>query len=94
MSDTCSKYRCCTCEGTGEVHNHNTKCWDCRGKGVTDHKTAESAIRSQIIPEMAKVKGLAKEQFDKDTQDLEVARLLKTMKLNDDSQKAPDAADF
>lgn len=24
---------CVTCDGTGEVHSHNPKCWDCRGQG-------------------------------------------------------------
>ena len=26
---------CDTCEGTGKVHSHNDKCWDCGGSGVT-----------------------------------------------------------
>jgi DnaJ-class molecular chaperone len=25
---------CPTCDGTGEVHSHNPKCWDCDGKKV------------------------------------------------------------
>lgn len=33
---------CPTCDGTGEVHSHNPKCWDCKGKGkITKEKELE-----------------------------------------------------
>lgn len=70
------KYKCVTCGGSGEVHSHNSKCWGCNGTGETDRQTAESAIRSQIIPELATIKWLAREPFGKSEQDSEVARLL------------------
>jgi hypothetical protein len=70
------KYRCVVCDGSGQVHNHNPKCWDCKGTGETDRQTAESTIRSQILPEIIKIKWLVREQFGKDEQDSEVARLL------------------
>lgn len=28
-----SKRKCETCQGTGKVHSHNDRCWDCRGRG-------------------------------------------------------------
>ena len=70
------KYKCVTCDGSGEVHSHNPKCWDCNGTGETDRQTAELAIRSQIIPKIAAVKCLARKPFGKVEQDIEVARLL------------------
>jgi hypothetical protein len=34
--------KCPTCDGSGEVHSHNPKCWDCDGKGrVSEKKAAE-----------------------------------------------------
>ena len=27
------KQTCMTCNGTGAVHSHNSKCWDCNGIG-------------------------------------------------------------
>lgn len=33
---------CPDCDGTGQVHSHNPKCWSCNGKGkVTKEKAKE-----------------------------------------------------
>jgi NTP pyrophosphatase (non-canonical NTP hydrolase) len=32
--------KCPTCDGTGEVHSHNPKCWDCKG-GIQRHSKPE-----------------------------------------------------
>lgn len=29
---------CKTCDGTGLVHSHNNKCWDCHGIGVVNNE--------------------------------------------------------
>lgn len=28
-----NKEKCTTCDGTGEVHSHNLRCWSCSGRG-------------------------------------------------------------
>jgi DnaJ-class molecular chaperone len=38
---------CPTCDGTGEVHSHNPKCWTCRGRGVVESDKAEDARESE-----------------------------------------------
>jgi DnaJ-class molecular chaperone len=35
---------CPTCDGTGEVHSHNPKCWECNGKGVVGWKADEMLL--------------------------------------------------
>jgi DnaJ-class molecular chaperone len=30
--------RCKECDGTGEVHSHNPRCWDCGGTGNSEYK--------------------------------------------------------
>lgn len=37
--------KCQTCRGTGEVHSHNPKCWDCDGKGMIPSKQTECEKR-------------------------------------------------
>lgn len=32
---------CPTCDGSGEVHSHNPKCWDCKGRGTVTAEKAE-----------------------------------------------------
>jgi RecJ-like exonuclease len=70
------EYKCVTCDGTGEVHSHNPKCWDCNGYGYTDRETAERGIRHEILPAIAYLKWLAKEKFETAEQNQEVSRLL------------------
>lgn len=38
---------CPTCDGTGEVHSHNPKCWDCRGTGSVSDEKAEELRESE-----------------------------------------------
>lgn len=42
--------KCPTCDGTGDVHSHNPRCWDCGGTGRTTAKMAKEAqYRSDMI---------------------------------------------
>lgn len=36
---------CPTCDGTGEVHSHNPRCWDCSGQGKVTAKVAREATQ-------------------------------------------------
>jgi hypothetical protein len=41
--------KCATCDGTGEVHSHNPRCWDCQGKGfIPVNKNTRST--SELVP--------------------------------------------
>lgn len=42
---------CPTCDGTGEVHSHNPKCWECRGKGkvMTKNESVDTASTSPTV---------------------------------------------
>jgi len=33
--------KCPTCDGSGEVHSHNPRCWDCNGRGTVTKEKAE-----------------------------------------------------
>lgn len=40
---------CKTCDGTGEVHSHNPRCWDCRGGGrVPWSKADDYALHDRL----------------------------------------------
>lgn len=39
-----SMVKCDTCHGSGEVHRHNPKCWDCDGKGVVKQVANEQVV--------------------------------------------------
>lgn len=80
------KYKCATCDGSGTVHSHNPKCWDCNGSGETDRQSTELAIRSQIIPEISIIRWMAGVPFGKTEQDIEVDRLLKLQEIG---QRSP-----
>lgn len=69
-------YKCVTCNGTGEVHSHNPRCWDCHGSGKTNKATAEKAIREQVMPTIIRIMWLSRRQFDEAEQQAEILRLL------------------
>lgn len=50
--------KCPTCDGTGEVHSHNPKCWDCHGKGtITEEKVKEL---EKIEKRIKQIEGISK----------------------------------
>lgn len=38
---------CETCGGTGEVHSHNPRCWDCHGTGRKTVRPVQKQRRSR-----------------------------------------------
>lgn len=61
-----AKYKCVCCGGTGEVHSHNPKCWDCKGTGVTTREKAEAEIRHSIVPGVRCLEMMAHRSFNED----------------------------
>ena len=74
------QYRCVTCDGTGEIHSHNPKCYDCNGSGITDRATAEKEIRRTILPYVTKIKEFGNIPFtEKDKHDFVKEYLKKSL---------------
>ena len=59
-----------TCDGTGEVHSHNPKCWDCHGTGWTDREIAIREIRRSVIPQARLVMEMSGTPFGEDEERL------------------------
>ncbi len=64
--DKTSCFKCITCDGTGEVHSHNSKCWSCNGSRKVDYETAVKCIKEQMIPHMRTIANLAHREFDEE----------------------------
>lgn len=45
--------KCPGCDGTGEVHSHNSRCWDCNGSGKVS--AAEAAVIKEAYRRMDKI---------------------------------------
>ena len=47
---------CPSCDGSGEIHSHNPKCWDCNGTGIVSSEKAveiketDARIRKNFSP--------------------------------------------
>lgn len=47
MVETLEKCRCC--DGSGEVHSHNPRCWVCGGLGLTTKEKNEEQKRQEKL---------------------------------------------
>lgn len=65
-AEATARYKCVCCGGTGEVHSHNPKCWDCNGTGVTTREKAEAEIRHSIVPGVRLIDMMAHRSFDEE----------------------------
>lgn len=53
MTTTDRLVPCPSCDGTGEVHSHNPKCWSCRGTGlVTPEKAAKLRAHDKMMRDL------------------------------------------
>lgn len=57
------KVACKECHGTGEVHSHNPKCWECNGSGYVDPPKLEVEVESLALLPCAHCKGKPKSEY-------------------------------
>lgn len=88
MINESSYFKCITCDGTGEVHSHNPKCWSCNGSRKVDYETAIKCIKEQIIPHVRTTANLAHIEFDEEK---EIEKYLSHIVI--DEEKTQDECD-